>query len=66
YDFIWWMNWVAVLNEVGKPASTHASILETLIAVHEITQKILQAEQLAAYQIANLMDRLSEMDQLTP
>jgi hypothetical protein len=64
-QFIWWINWVAVMNEIGKPASTHASILETLLACHEIVQKILEAEQNSGYQIANLMDRIAELDVLS-
>jgi hypothetical protein len=61
-NFIWWMSWVAILNEVGKPASTHASILETLLASNEIAQKFLQAEQLSGFQITNLMDQIEELD----
>ncbi len=62
-DFIWWMTWVALMNEVGKPASTHASILETLLTSSEIAQKFLQAEQLSGFQIANLMDQIAQLDQ---
>ncbi|MFN7036416.1 MAG: hypothetical protein ACK4SN_08615, partial [Bellilinea sp.] len=61
-EFIWWMNWVAVMNEVGKRASTHASILETLLASNDIAKKFLQAEQLSGFQIANLMDQIAELD----
>ncbi|GIV66709.1 MAG: hypothetical protein KatS3mg047_1102 [Bellilinea sp.] len=60
--FIWWMSWVAVMNEVGKPSSTHASILETLLNSNEIAQKFLKAEQLSGFQVANLMDQIALLD----
>lgn len=61
-EFIWWMNWVAVLEAVSKPAATHADILETLLATFEITQSILTAEIKAGYRVADLMDQLSTTD----
>ena len=55
--FVWWMAVLAVFGALSEPKASASLLVERLLLVYQVAQKLLQAGQKSGYQVAKLIDR---------
>ncbi len=58
-NFAWWMSTLALFKTAETPP-TASEFAEHLIGSHEITKRLLEAEKKSGFQVARLLEELSE------
>jgi glycosidase len=59
-DLLWWMHWLAVVENSARPARPGEEPAETIAACYQLIQKIRQAEEKSGFQVEKLLEAIRD------